>query len=110
MILTDSVLTYADLVARLLDKRGIDPEGRTIMQARVAVADAYLELPNLYNWKYYHRRLTFQSKASVPIGITYTHESVFGNRLVSVTSGTYPSWIEDAWSLSETGFIQSKRF
>lgn len=61
--------------------------------ARRAVDTVYRDLPYRKNWRYYQRRQTLQTVASYSTGtIEYDHTGGSSERLVTLTTGTFPSW------------------
>jgi hypothetical protein len=81
------VFTYADLVYRLKERRGLVGSDREMMQLQIAVADAYRELPTYCLWRHYHRRVVITTEAKQDFTASY----VASTRLLTLASGTWPA-------------------
>lgn len=87
------IATFADAVEYLLDFHEIDRTGLNQRRARAAILRAYRDLPNHHSWNYYYRQRILQTVASYSTGtIAYDHTGGASERLVTLTSGTWPSW------------------
>lgn len=87
------LLTYDDCVQHLVDVIQFNDATRLGRIARRAVDTTYRDLPYKLNWKYYQRRATFETVASYSTGsIAYDHTGGASERLVTLTTGTFPSW------------------
>lgn len=85
---TAELFTYADLVYRLMEKRGLTGSERELMQLQIAVADAYRELPTYCLWKHYHRRVVITTEDKED----FTSASyVASTRLLTISTGTWPT-------------------
>lgn len=81
------IFTYADLVHRLKERRGLVGSDREMMQLQIAVADAYRELPTYCLWRHYHRRVVITTEAKEDFTASY----VASTRLLTIASGTWPT-------------------
>ncbi len=87
------LLTYNDCVEHLVDVFQFADATRLGRLARKAVDTIYRDLPYRYNWRYYHRRATFETVASYSTGtIAFDFTGGSSERLVTLSSGTFPSW------------------
>jgi hypothetical protein len=87
------IWTYSDLVAYVLDAHEIDRTGLNERRARAAVLKAYRDLPYRHDWSYYYRQRLLQTVASYSTGTcVYDHSGGASERLITLTSGTFPSW------------------
>lgn len=87
------LLTYHDCVTHLADV--FQTVDATVMgrRMRIAIDSVYRDLPYKINWRYYQRRATFETVASYSTGtIAYDHTGGASERLVTLSSGTFPSW------------------
>lgn len=85
--------TYKDLVELVLDAHEIDRTGLNERRARAAVLKAYRDLPYRHPWSYYYRQRLLQTVASYATGtVVYDHTGGASERLVTLTSGTFPTW------------------
>ncbi len=94
MILSSSALTYHDIAMRLHDRFGLNQSPRELSQVRVAVADAYRDLPSIYPWKWYNRRFLLSTSPKATFTVTYDVTGGSSERLVTITSGTAPLDLE----------------
>jgi hypothetical protein len=89
------LLTYEDCVNHLADvfDAVLSNTVKLGRLARIAVDSVYRDFPYRYNWRYYQRRATFETVASYSTGtIEYDHTGGSSERLVTLTTGTLPSW------------------
>lgn len=87
------LLTYDDCIQHLVDVYQFVDATRIGRLARRAVDTVYRDLPYKYDWKYYHRRATFETVASYSTGtIAFDYTGGSSERLVTLSSGTFPSW------------------
>lgn len=87
------LLTYDDCIQHLVDVYNFVDATRIGRLARRAVDTVYRDLPYKYNWRYYQRRATFETVAEYATGtIAYDHTGGSSERLVTLSSGTFPSW------------------
>ena len=87
--------TYQDAVEWVLDAQNANEPNTGAPQrlARKAVAEAYRELVNLNQWSYLEGRYQFVTSAPYSTGtITYDHTGGASERLLTLASGTWPSW------------------
>jgi hypothetical protein len=90
MVLTH---TFRDIVDRVLDRLDSEPTDRNQRLARRAVADAYRDLPNRSTWSWYDRTAVFATSAPYTTGtIAYDHTGGAHDRMVTLTTGTWPDW------------------
>ena len=82
------IFTYADLVHRLKERRGLTGSDREMMQLQIAVADAYRELPTYCMWRHYHRRVVITTEAKE---VFEDASYVASTRLLTATTGTWPT-------------------
>lgn len=83
------VLTYYDIVQRLALRMGFSPEGREVQMLRIAVVDAYRDLPSKHNWKYYTRQLTFRTTGTSSLQASYDHTGGAYERLLTATTSVF---------------------
>src|SRR3990167_9147224 len=86
-----TVDTFADTVEWLLDLYDIDRSARSLRQARRAVITAYRDLPSKAHWSYFKRRVQFQTEASQAVNLAYDHTGGTYERLLTLTTGTWPT-------------------
>jgi hypothetical protein len=80
--------TYKDAYDHVVDVFDVDTTGREGRNVRRAILAAYRALPNVYKWRYYERRYSIRSEASVSDGsVAYTHST----RTVTLTGDTFPT-------------------
>jgi len=86
--------THSDAIEFLSDRfESVDQSDRVNRLTSVAVRTAYRDLPNVLAWAYYKRRITLVTAAPYSTGtIEYDHTGGSSERLVTLTSGTFPSW------------------
>lgn len=85
--------TYADVVSHLMDYLGAATDGAAERAARMAVQNAYKELPTLRRWNYFYQRGRIATVAPYTTGtIEYDHTGGTYERQVTLTSGTWPTW------------------
>lgn len=86
------VVTYRDTAVKLITRFGLSGSDREVNQLRVAIADAYRDLPGMHNWRYYTRQLTFMTSATVTVDVSYDHTGGAHERLMTITgTGTWPA-------------------
>lgn len=80
--------TYADIVYRLLAKRGLTGSSREMYMLRVAVQDALTELSGRAHWRHYQRRVAVTTEAVAQ----YTNASfVASTNLLTISTGSWPT-------------------
>ena len=91
---TTAVYTFSDVVNHLLDWRGNSTTDAVMLRiAKRAVEAAYREVVNCRNWSYYMSQNRLDTVASYSTGtIDYDHTGGSSERLVTLASGTWPSW------------------
>ena len=90
-----SYTTYWDIVQHLLDVSGTGggAQDRDVRMAKRAVLAAYRDVPAEYDWGYLTKRHRLEINAAYDTGtIEYDHTGGASERLVTLTSGTFPSW------------------
>lgn len=87
------LFTYSDAVEHLRDVFDFTDTSRLGRNARRAVDNVYREFPNMTRWTYYVRRQTLATSASQSSStVTYDHTGGSSERMVTLASGTWPSW------------------
>lgn len=94
MALTNYELwSFRDAIEHVLDGTvSGDKSARNLRSARRAVFEAYRDLPNKREWRYYHRRYQFASSAeqtSSTLVFDYTGGTY--ERMATIAAGTWPS-------------------
>lgn len=85
--------TYADLVDHLFDYGGASASAPDERYSRAAVQAAVNQLPQMRHWNYYYSPWLQITNASQRTStITYDHEGGLYDRMVTIASGTWPSW------------------
>ncbi len=86
--MASDVITYADLVYRLMTKRGIGGSTRELNMLQVAVEDAFTDLCSRANWRHYNRRITIETEAASDFT-----DAVFEStdRSLTVTAQSWPA-------------------
>lgn len=87
------LLTFHDAIDAVRDAVvGGDASARNLRQAQRAILEAYQELPTVRDWRYYYRRLKITTVAPYSTGtIEYDHTGGASERLLTLTSGTFPA-------------------
>jgi hypothetical protein len=90
------MLTWHDAVHQVLDTVGGQKTGgRNVQAAKIAVQEALQHLPTEKVWNYYLSPHRIVTSAQYETGtITYDHAGGTSERLVTLDSGTWPSWAE----------------
>lgn len=91
-----ALITFLDALDAVQDFVGTNALARAQRDVRRAVADAYDEILQARNWRYYRTQWGFATVASYSTGtITYDHSGhASGERIVTLATGTWPSWAE----------------
>lgn len=86
--------TFQDAVEHALDAFGLNRGAKTERNARRAVLEAYRDLPSRNPlWTIWRRQLQIVTVASYSTGtITYDHSGGASERLLTLASGTLPTW------------------
>jgi|LakMenEpi03Aug12_release.lakeMendotaPanAssembly.Ray.scaffolds.fasta_scaffold32210_6 hypothetical protein len=85
--MTSDLFTYADIVQRLRDKRGLAGSTREMHMLKIAVQDALTELAGRSTWRHYNRRASVTTKA-----VSYHTASYDASTMVmSIATGTWPT-------------------
>lgn len=91
-----AISTFRDLVDQLLDLYGTDPTARNLRAAKTAVQYAYRELPAVTRWTCFQRYALLRTSAPYSTGtIAYDHTGGTYERMVTLTTGTWPDWAAD---------------
>ena len=87
---TQEVLTFQDAVDRLALATGCRATGREYNQLRMAVLDAYKDLPNKHSWSYYKRAFQITTVAPETGKVcAYDHTGGTYERQLTLTTGTW---------------------
>lgn len=86
--MTGEVYTYADIVYRLLARRGLNGSTRDMYILKIAVKDAFTELCNRGNWRHFNRRVAFSTEATQ--NFTSATFDASDNTL-TIASGSWPT-------------------
>ncbi len=87
--------TYQDAVEAVLDSFDALASGRTLRLAKRAVQEAYRRLPTLHRWATYDATYKFATVATYTTGtIAYDHTGGASERMVTLTTGTWPTWAD----------------
>lgn len=89
--------TLADLVDHVLESNSIDATPKHLRRAVRACVDAYREFPSHHEWSYLRRRGQVITEASQSVTFEYDHTGGSSERLVTLSSGTFPSNAEWFW-------------
>lgn len=87
------ITTYKDMIDHLVDYLGGSTSEETERYARRAIQAAYNEVATGHRWRYYLTRgriVTAEPQTSSTI--TYDHTGGTYERMVTIASGTWPSW------------------
>jgi hypothetical protein len=84
---------YCDIVERLRARHNLQGTAREIQLLRMAVQDAYDDLANHYDWKWYNRRLIITTSPTVTATVDFDLTGGTAERLFTLASGTLPSWL-----------------
>lgn len=87
------LLTFQDAVEHVCDVFDVPRDSRNQRLAIKAVVKAQRMLPTLHAWPYYRRPLVIQTVAAYVTGtIAYDYTGGLYERLVTLSSGTWPAW------------------
>jgi hypothetical protein len=87
------LFTYSDAVDHLVDFVGSDSGDQARRDARRSAVEALRELVNVHDWTYYYAIGRLTSVANYSTGtIAYDHTGGSSERLLTLSSGTWPSW------------------
>ena len=85
------LITYSDILESLVRIQTASQDERVRSLARMAILDAYAEIPNLRNWKYYYARGRVTTDAEYSTGtVAYTHTGGANERQLTLSDGTWP--------------------
>lgn len=88
-----ALTTFKDATERVLDYLGENASKLASRDAKRAVFDAYRDLASAHRWTYLFRRGRLDTVASYTTGtITFTFTGGAYERVVTLASGTWPSW------------------
>ncbi len=88
--------TWHDAVQQVLETVGGQKSGgRNIVQAKLSVQQAIQQLVTERDWRYYYSPHRILTSAQYDTGtIAYDHTGGSSERLVTLSSGTWPTWAE----------------
>lgn len=86
-----NIHTFADAVDRVLEAFDIDASNRHMRRAVRSCMDAYREIPNYHEWSYLQRQGQLVTETSQSVTCSYDHTGGASERLVTLTSGTFPT-------------------
>lgn len=90
------VWTYSDLIGHALDYSGAATDAQSERFARRAIQNAVNEMQGAKNWAYFYSVGQILTVAPYSTGtITYDHSGGAYDRLVTLASGTWPTWAAD---------------
>ncbi len=85
--------TVSDVRERLLSRLGGNPAGDAQSDINRAIADAWRELPNLYNWTHFLSAYRIMMSAPYSMGtVEYDHTGGAYEHMLTLTDGTWPTW------------------
>lgn len=85
--------TFKDVVSQMLDFLKTNQEEKAVRDCKRAVLESYREFANAHPWMYLRQHGRINVVAPYSTGtIAYDHEGGVFDRLVTLTSGTWPSW------------------
>lgn len=88
----NNVITFRDLVQRLRLRRNLNSSESEEARLRIAIDDAYRELPNKHRWKFYLRQVYLTTDAAVELGSgVYDHTGGAYERQLTIASGVWPA-------------------
>jgi hypothetical protein len=94
--MTPDIWTYADAISHCIDYMGSSTSQETERYARRAVQLAYKEMASKRNWNYFYHIGHVTTVADYSTGtIAYDHTGGAQERMVTLTTGTWPSWAAD---------------
>ncbi len=94
--MSPDIWTYQDAIGHAIDYMGAASDAETERYARRAVQLAYKELANKRNWNYYHQIGHINTVAPYQTGtIAFDYTGGAYERMVTLTSGTWPTWAAD---------------
>lgn len=81
--------TFADIAELLNDYTGKNPDASSQRDIRRAIVEAYREIANAHRWRYLYTVGRINTVAPYSTGtVVYTHST----RVLTLTTGTWPSW------------------
>lgn len=93
MALPNSLLTFQDAIEHLIGYAGGAIQDGHQQKVRRSVANALAELTQVWDWRYLYRHGRTVLNAPYSTGtIAYDHTGGASERLVTLTTGTWPSW------------------
>ncbi len=91
----NNVFTFYDIVQRLLLRNGLSGSVSDVTRLRVAIDDAYRELPTLHKWRFFNRKLMLRTDASFSVAsCSYDHTGGANERQLTILSAE--SWPANA--------------
>ena len=92
------LLTFADAVDSLLAYMGGTPAAQNLRDIKQSIGEALLELVNAHTWSYYYKHGRLITNAPYSQGtIQYQAPAGAYPYEVTLTGGTWPSWIIDGY-------------
>jgi hypothetical protein len=92
------LFTFFDLTESLWLKLGGSASGKDKMAYIAAAKEAMREFVGRHEWSYYYARMLVQTVASYATGtVAYDHTGGANERQLTLSSGSWPDWIEDGW-------------
>lgn len=87
------LFTYKDLIDHLVDYIGSNASKEAVRDARRAAQDGCRELASAHSWSYYMQRGRIVTSDDYTTGtLAYDHTGGAYERMVTLTTGTWPSW------------------
>lgn len=87
------LVTWHDVITHLVDWLGGNTSGEARRDAKRASLQALRELANCHNWTYYYTLGRLNTVEPYATGtIEYDHTGGAYERMVTITSGTWPTW------------------
>jgi hypothetical protein len=86
--MASDIFTYADMVYRLLAKRGLTGSSREMYMLRIAVQDALTELAGRAHWRHYQRRVAVTTEQVSQYANT---SFVASTGLITISTGSWPT-------------------
>lgn len=88
------ILTYDDCVQHLVDVFQFKDATRIKRIARMAIDNAYRDMPSIgAGWRYFERRTSFLTSAQQTSStIVYDHTGGTNEREITIAAGTWPTW------------------
>lgn len=92
--------TWDDVITHLVDWAGANPTQEAVRDAKRATMHALRDVSKAFNWSYYYSRGRLNLNAPYSTGtVEYDHTGGSYERVVTLSSGTWPSWAGDGMLL-----------